>query len=152
MNALSSAVAAAARLFGAMVALPLTAVFFGPAHRLLPQQVRITSFGFSATACGFYAAAVLRHCFVAGQPLWPTLVGAAMLFFVLLYIAGSSNAGALTLYLAVSVGIDLTAAVLHLFGVDIGDSSVRQGLFLWELCAAAVAIIRFKRRGADAAA
>jgi len=141
------------RLLAGFLAIIFTVTFGGPAHRRLPPRVRIGSFGFISMAIAFFGAAVLRHVLVGGYDLEKLLIGHALYFVFLLRVCGQKYAAELTLYMAGSVGVDITIAALGLLGLDITTDSVRHPALAWEFLAALVAIIRLHlaRRSAGAA-
>lgn len=132
------------RPFFAVLALAFTAAFFGPAHRFLPPKTRVSSMGFVSVVLAFFGAAVLRHSFVAETShIAQALVATTVWFLVLVALFASSRGpGCLTLVLAVSSGVDLSAALFGIVGVDIAGGATPALLLGWEVLAMVVASTR----------
>lgn len=123
------------RFLAAVLQLSFTAAFFGPAYRLLPTKVRLTSPGFISVGFLFLLASLLRHWGFANLTPAAALLGAVAWLIPLYFLLGTRGADFMVLAMAVSAGIDLTACAFGLFGVDVAGSSARALLLAWEFIA-----------------
>ena len=128
--------------FAAVLAMSLRAAFFRSPHRLLPDAVNVRSTGSAALFAGFWVAGMLRHAAVVGLP--PDVVATNMaLYSVLLLAIAAVRAAEVSLYLAASIGVDLTLAAVTGLGLVNSTNELLRGFALaWELSATVAAIAR----------
>lgn len=131
------------RILSVLLMMALKAAFFMPAHRLLPAKVRYASFGFGSLLVAFFAAAILRHVGIEGNPLAGFLMSHALYTGLCLFIAGTRSTE-LALYMAVSIGIDLVASAFGAMGVNLMETAVIFATFVWEIAATVFAISRLR--------
>ena len=120
-------------------------VFFGRPHRWLPPTVRIGGTGFCMASLMFFAAAVLRHCMLGGEPLAAVLISSALSYAVLLLVSIANWLPEFTLYLCISIGIDLVASCLAMTGIIELNGAVTSIFFLaWQLAAVFSALVQLR--------
>lgn len=89
-----------------------TAPFLKPA-RLLPASVRIGSGGFVAIVAAAVLAGMLRNVAPGPKAAVGELVGWSIVLPLLVYLSGTRNLGAVCLFMAASVGVDLAASAAY---------------------------------------
>lgn len=131
----------AVELAGGVVLLAAaTALFLKPA-RLLPAGVRIGSGGFIALVTTAVLAGMLRNVALGPQGVIGELAGWAIVTPLLVLLAGTRHLGAVFLFMAGSIGIDLAACAAHLVvGVDIVEHSA--WFSTWQIVATAIAAMQ----------
>lgn len=129
------------RILSALLMMALKAVLFMPAHRLLPAKVRYASLGFGSLVATYFAVAILRHVGVEGNDL-ASFVWAHAIYTALCLLIAGTRSTELSLYMAVSMGIDLVASALGTMGVDLMDPAVRFATLGWEIAATVFAIAK----------
>ncbi|ABM97134.1 hypothetical protein [Methylibium petroleiphilum] len=124
-----------------------TALFLRPG-RLLPPGVRLGSGGFIALVTAAVMAGMLRNVALGGRPAVGELAGWAIVTPLLIYLSGSRHLGAVCLFMAASIGVDLAAVAAHLVaGVDTVRHSVWFGG--WQIAATAVAAMQLAAQQKD---
>jgi hypothetical protein len=120
-------------------------IFFGQPHRYLPPTVRIGGTGFCMASLMFFAAAALRHCVLGGEALEAVFVSSALSYAVLLLVSIAKWLPEFTLYLCISIGIDLVASCLAMTGIIELNGAPTSIFFLaWQLAAVFSALVQWR--------
>lgn len=129
------------RPFAAILSLCFSAAYFGPAHRMLPPKVRISSEGFVSVVITYFLASVARHAGLAEHTLTDAVIGAAVWLLPLALVLGSRGLDYLCLAMATSVGVDLTMVILGAVGL-LKPLTLSPVVFAWEVAAILVGAMR----------
>jgi hypothetical protein len=144
-HAARPAIEMALRLLGQILAIGLRGLLFAGSHRGLPPTIRLCSPGFLACSAMFFAAAWLRHGLAGHEPVVQVLLGAALVYAVLMLVSLSQRMADFTLCLCISIAIDLLATALALGGaVSPADTLARDLLLAWPLAAILVALVQLR--------
>jgi hypothetical protein len=133
------------RVGASILAMSALGICFRRPHRLLPPTVLIGSAGFCLASLMFFAAAALRDSVVGGIPPATALTANGMTYGALLLVSIASWIPEFTLYLCISMGINLVATCLALTGfIDLNGEAARSVLFVWELAAMFTAMVQLR--------
>jgi hypothetical protein len=139
------ALSLAARLLLQILAIGLHGLLFVGAHRRLPSSIRLRSPGFLACSAMFFIAAWLRHGMAGHEPAVAVLLGAGLIYAVLLLVSMSQRLAEFTLCLCISIAADLLATALTLgAGISPADAVTLDVLHAWTLAAVLVALVRLR--------
>ena len=139
------AVALTARLLLQLLAIGVRGLLFAGAHRRLPSSIRLRSPGFLACSAEFFVAAWLRHGMAGHEPAVAVLLGAGLIYAVLLLVSMSQRLAEFTLCLCISIAADLIAAALAaVAGISLADAVTLDVVQAWTLAAVLVALVRLR--------
>lgn len=119
----------------ALITLCARSAYFSSPHRLLPERVRFWSAGNLALTAAFFAVSVLRYNVLAVGIVNQHLQGLG-LFYVMVILLFGRNWRYVSIFLAASVGVDITMSALTFVGIDSASTTSQYISSAWEWCAA----------------
>jgi hypothetical protein len=135
----------AGRLLLQILAIGLRGLLFSGAHRALPTTIRLRSPGLLACSAMFFVAAWLRHGLAGHEPAAQVLLGAGLVYAVLMLVSLAQRMAEFTLCLCITIAADLLAAGVALAsGVSLADAMARDVLLAWHLGAILVALVQLR--------
>ncbi len=139
------AAALAGRLVLQILVIGLRGLLFASAHRALPTTIRLRSPGVVACSAMFFVAAWLRHGLAGHEPAAQVLLGAGLVYAVLMIVSLSQRMAEFALCLCITIAADLLAAAAALLGgVSLVDAMPRDVLLAWPLAAILVALVQLR--------
>jgi len=134
----------ALRLLLQILTIGLRGLTFAAAHRNLPPSIGLRSPGFLACSAMFFAAAWLRHGLAGHEPAAQVLLGAGLVYAVLMLVSLAQRMAEFTLCLCISIAADLLATALSVGGFWPASDLARDALLAWPLAAVLVALVRLR--------
>ena len=128
-----------------VLAMSARGLLFRRPHRLLPPAVHIGSADFCIASLLFFAAAALRHSALGGGSLMGLAIGCALSYGILFLVSFGEWMAEFTLYLCISIGIDVLVSCLLLTGlIGAGSGTAQSWFFIWQLAATFVALFQLR--------
>jgi hypothetical protein len=144
-HAARAALALAGRLLLQILAIGVRGLLFAGAHRALPPTIRVRSPGIVACSALFFVAAWLRHGVAGHEPAAAVVLGAGLVYGLLMLVSLSQRMAEFTLCLCISIAADLLATALALGGaVSLADAMARDVMLAWPLAAILVALVSLR--------